>query len=131
MKLELCSYKLAKLAKKKGFDWETECFYDKNKDLTEFMYFEAERNNSDGWSAEWEFDLTAPPLELLKKWFRDVHKVHISAFPVVTNRYYFTISKIKDDGLKKIINGPYDPRESSDTYEDALEQALTKAFELI
>lgn len=130
MKEQLVTFETAKLAKEKGFDegsknvWHQDGQYT----MTSNSFFRdngaSEMRNSKGF-------IEAPNQSLLQKWLREKYDIHLSAFPVVKNRYYFTISKIKEDGIDAIIKGPYDPKTACDTYEQALEKGLIEALNKI
>lgn len=74
---------------------------------------------------------TAPSLEQLRKWLREVHNIYVSSFPVMARRYFYSISIIHTDKMEKIKGSPYLPNESQDSYEKALVLGLKEALEYI
>ena len=131
MKEQLVSYELAKLAKEKEFDWETSYYYTPDKELLAYAYYEFGRRNSKLDECITNTECTVPTQSLLHKWFRDEHKIYIFAFPVVPERFYFSITKQVTNKIEKLYESPYDPTQSKFAYEEALEQGLLKAMTLI
>ena len=135
------SLETAKLAKDKGFDWETTCFYTKNKTpyLTRGVEYVSDRDVVTNWNdgmgcyptkAE-EVLCSAPEQVLLLKWLREVHNIHVSAFPVYSNKWYHTISHISiEEPIKQVKGPPYNPADAVLTYEEAMEKGLYGALEL-
>ena len=119
MKEELISFETAKLAKDKGFEVWSPYIYSLEGDLRPNMVLNKESRYE------------APTQSLLKKWLREVHNIHVSAFPVMKERYYYSLSIILDSDMKKIKGAPYDPKESKYTYEEALEAGLYEALKII
>lgn len=68
--------------------------------------------------------ISAPTLDLVQRWLRDIHKLYIIILPV-SNKWSFRIEgsqQLKDE----IYNGG-----DFETYEDAQEAAIKKCIELI
>ena len=133
MKEELVRLETAKLAKEKGFDWETLGAW---VDLTEFEgqitleeFLRSNNHNKKG------HRYSAPTQSLLQKWLRDVHGWHIVLIPVVTMHYTFKIMKVwkKDDPFEDIETPPYKGVNAYDysTYEEALEAGLIEVLNLV
>jgi len=102
MKEAVVSFTTAKLAKEKGFNIRT---------VT---------------------NLRKPTQSLLQKWLREEHNIHVSAFPVFSNRFFPTIRKFyKDKEYDTFLGSPYPPKYSKNTYEEALECGLQEALKLI
>jgi len=122
----------AKLARKKGFDLPLR----QEGNVFDISTGQIDRNIASNKISNWNDDkyvdiCSAPTQELLKKWLREIHKIHVSSFPVFWNRYYCSVHIITDDGLIKKIGAPYDPEKSHNTYEEAFEEGLFKALEMI
>ena len=155
MKEQLINKDTAILAKEKGFDWNARFAYVKEKQeikLEELRYFDGDgsglTNNNDiedHYFGDYPDDSTelprvitptktipikgvcaVPSQSLLQKWLRDVHNIHIEmCFSWSTvNKYYFMIYPNTEQ--------PYTYESSNyPTYEEALEQALIEALNLI
>lgn len=142
MKLKLASYELSMKAKDKGFDWETLNYYASNREIYEFPYYEWNRTNDekDGYVVK-DFYCCAPTLELLSKWFRDVHNIILSVYyepENVDNMAYAYCIQIRkaDDSLPCYGDKPTSYSWNMNTgywrvYEEALSNGLFKAMELI
>lgn len=156
MKEEFITFETAKLAKEKGFNisvLEYICIHGVFQCINESTYYEEGDgyrclNNLGGpilqdynnvkidsdyagqgpcfYNDEDRSIYSAPTQSLLQKWLREKHKINISMIngSNIINLYYYEINKtnkfpIKGDGSKNY------------TYEQALEEALLKALELI
>lgn len=133
---ELISFETARLAKEKGFDWETEEFYtdDKKPRLSkgvEYMsdsYVRLWKWNSmpDNYPTEGKDVLCAAPTQsLLSRWLREVHRINVFCLP---NRYdsdiwYYCIGLTLVSKVSK--------EDTGFTYEQALEEGLKKGLKLI
>ena len=131
-------YNTAKLAKEKGFDWQTLSFYD-----LEDKRLMNDRIGSLGghdccstnplYHYEIEDILAAPTQSELQTWLREVHKIQIEIeaawnreMTEIIGYYYFnykTWSEKVEIVFKEI--------EHFDTYEQALEVALLESLKLI
>lgn len=119
MKDEFITFETAKLAKEKGFD--EYCKYHFDQEGARFN-----NNMNPTKNSEWNNCMTQPTQSLLQRWLREQHKINISMIngSNTINLYYYEINKtnkfpIKGDGSKNY------------TYEQALEESLLKALELI
>lgn len=68
--------------------------------------------------------ISAPTLDLVQRWLRDIHKLYITILPI-SNKWSFRIEgpqQLKDE----IYNGG-----DFETYEDAQETAIKKCLELL
>ena len=130
MKLQLCSLELCKLAKNKGFDWDTLHATDGVDthlafDLTGETHFDIEdiKAADNGSNSE---NYLCPTLDLLTKWMRDVHELHLDTCVLKDKLWEYNVHK---------LSSPYHELGKSfdeyDTYEEAQEAALLKAFTLI
>lgn len=150
MEKQLISFKTAKLAKKRGFDWK--CLYYYN------IYGELIANQISFWKHEEQavflgsdspdstfisktYNVEAllnsvntiklhkkslwdvPTQSLLQKWLRDAHNFHIEIHNL-SDVWWISIKKINSDNTLFIS-------ESYDNYEEVLERGLQKALKLI
>jgi hypothetical protein len=129
MKEQLISFETAKLAKEKGFDWQTRDGY--HSDL----------QDNDFWE-DWDLYLSdhynkrlisqgvysAPTQSLLQKWLREVHEIHINI-----NTFYFEDLEKYGYEVEDIIHkdGWMVLSNTAGTYEEALEFGLQEALKLI
>ena len=128
MKEQLISFETAKLAKEKGFDWET--------------MFVHESINVGGERLEWDTRVprqfstknennvfSASTQSLLQTWLRKVHDIDVYILPngtrdkSVTKRLYHPMLWVRDEYQSEL--------HSKYTYEEALEVGLQKALKLI
>ncbi len=121
MKEQLISFKLAKLAKEKGFILDDE--------LDQYRY------NKEGILIQWnELDsINAPTQSLLQKWIREIHNIFISTDVFnqnFTNKlfYCYNIRILNKDG--KVVIFKFSAN-SYNSYEKVLEEALEEALKLI
>jgi len=131
MKEQLISFETAKLAKEKGFNISNSGYvYDKKGGKVMDTPID---------KLIWSGKYPAPTQSLLQKWLREKHEIHVSAFPVFSDKYFTVIRKFyKYKGYDNILGSPYDPysptatyEEAVDTYEKALEKGLQSALKLI
>ena len=150
MKEDLVSYEVAKLAKEKGFDWESTSFYLSDKKLrfnviVDRSYYgdEAEYELDDllkHWNKkDWVYTkdicecfgpkvdnikyfeaFSAPTQALLQKWLREEHNLHCNILYCQVNNHYDVWHK-----------GSGSPDNSFSTCEEALENCLIKNLESI
>ena len=140
MKEQVISFKTAKLAKEKGFNWE--CFglyylkhpeeeinvltYDKHPlGLNPHKYGFCDWNSDDFLFKDEIKRISAPTQSLLQKWLRDKHNLHITIFSSSQESWMFRITKPHQQ-LKDGIYG-----EDFYTYEEALESGLQETLKLI
>lgn len=109
---ELIKFETATLAKKKGFDWYTSTYIDDEEDIIEDD------------TAPLIGAIPAPTQSLLQRWLREVHKIHITITSISQESWQYHITKV-GDSLGKLYNEDYDD------YEEALEDALVDALNLI
>jgi hypothetical protein len=121
MEEQLVSFETAKLAKEKNFNWETTHFY-----TIDGMAISIDHKYS-------TFSCIAPTQSLLQKWLREKHEIEAFVKP-------FTIPQlnrrgsIKYYGLVMMVDCIGDcntSTECKDIYEDAFEEALLLALNLI
>lgn len=130
MKLELCSFELAKMLKEVGFDWSTYVYFDLNNPFTSNRYVV-----NDGYSVKINYNdnnrlkqntFSAPTIELAKMWFREVHDQIIEVNRVLSGHKlgYVFKATYNDNGVIKSLN-------EFDTYNQALSAGLKEACKLI
>lgn len=118
MKEELIKFETAKLAKEKGFDWECRGRYGETLGQWVVTYPQTR------FSFWYDNDILAPTQSLLQRWLREVHKIHITITSISQESWQYHITKV-GDSLGKLYNEDYDD------YEEALEDALVDALNLI
>lgn len=116
------SFETAKLLKKKGFTENCLMRYNKVGDLVEEAY-----------KFNWNFqtiDYSAPTLQMVMKWLREVHKIHIQIWILEEKGYWF--------GIEKILNAQYKHKSLYstglediyfETYEQTIEAAIKYCLE--
>jgi hypothetical protein len=148
MKETLITFKVAKLAKEKGFDEYCFMGFNAKGELCDIdisadsilggKSLKYNNSNLPKYSLEnnqrWHINncanITAPTQSLLQKWLREVHKLHIYAFPIQWADNSITLygCSIRDFNKK----GAYITFEDeSICYEEALEKGLQEALKLI
>ena len=129
MKEQLVSYKLAKLAKEKGFNWKCLYFYCMNSTCnhidtpTEYSFkvnanFDSEDNF--GYGKTW----SAPTLAFLQQWLREEHNVKLAII----------FRENMSSGIESwdwLIKGQEVVYRQYKTYELALEAGLIEGLKLI
>lgn len=140
MEEQIISFETAKLAKEKGFDWETEEFYTNPKKpyLAKGVQY---GSDSDTYVRLWKWNsmpsnyptneedvlCAAPTQSLLQKWLREEHNIYIELSvqeAKVIATWYWKIFKHRGSGKGLIWIYEDSNGKLSDTYEDALEEAL-------
>jgi len=110
------NFETAKLLKEKGFDKYTLGYYlDDKKDKLYFDRF------SDDWNSKHVGYISAPTLQMARKWLREVHKIDISVTP--DRKAGYSVLIFKDKRL------PFDTLDSYSTYEQAAEVAIKYCLE--
>ena len=109
------SIEIAKLLKEKGFDKYTLGYYLDDKDKLYFDRF------SDDWNSKHVGYISAPTLQMARKWLREVHKIDISVTP--DRKAGYSVLIFKDKRL------PFDTLDSYSTYEQAAEVAIKYCLE--
>ena len=143
MKEQIVSFEVAKLAKKLGFNWSCDNYYNEDgilnsyKDTIALDFFKGfardyhgnktyravdaeilyllDHDNSDN------TEILAPTQSFLQKWFREIHGIHVYA-------HYIKMRSGKT--LYRYYIGEK-PSERFKTYEEALEEGLLEALKLI
>jgi len=112
----------AKLAKEKGFNWETRGFVN----LSQDNHFD---NDSllENYNSK-EHTISIPTQSLLERWLREVHEIHVGVKPYSCSRpenFEYEVSILgKRYGKWVRIDSYLD-------YEDAMERGLEEALKLI
>lgn len=138
MKDQIISYKIAILAKEKGFNIPCRTTYNNSKLIlawypNECYYgYGLEENMKDYYSNPSE-NLLAPSQSLLQRWLREVYNIHTEIFIYEgkfrkLDGYYYNIATPNKDSksIKWITNN-----KNYKTYEGALEIGLQEALKLI
>lgn len=145
----IVSYKIAKLLKEKGFDWNCYAIYD-TRNPNGFVYEASEEathcdfdnvnifNNS---STEYDFLIAAPTQSLAQKWLREVHNINILVtYEFIDDSeiaYAWNIVEHVEEGFnrKKDVWDFYKSKSSItkyrmwyNTYEEALEEGIIEAL---
>jgi len=124
-------YNTAKLAKEKGFDWQTLSFYDlEDKRLINDRIGSLGGHDCCSTNPLYHYEiediLAAPTQSELQKWLREIHNL----FVIIDYNGKFEYTKwfytIKSDTNQKVFDGGY-----WDTYEECLEVALLESLKLI
>lgn len=145
MELKLVSFKLAKMLKEIGFDWECYARFSSCGSYIDNLLKDVVRaiGNSTPqklYNAKYgEGGILAPTLELAKMWFREVHNIDVSPICTYKSRklYHLGIIFINADNMVDtiIIKSKIKEREHInmlfDSYNDALEVGLIKACEIL
>ena len=125
MKEQLISFETAVLAKEKGFEYKERFFAhfhsDKNK-LSTWTPDDWDIQNSSAWR---DLEIPAPTQSLLQKWLRDTHSIIVSVDIQDDRTYFISLTAISPNSTVDNIWGNYK------TYEEALENGLKEALELI
>ena len=126
---DIISFEMAKLAHSKGF----QLFYDAT--MAEYN-----RRGYDLYGGIVDMPqrlelinnyFEAPTHELLTKWLRETHKIHINVDSVIDGDYFYSVRTIPSKDTK-VFSKIYQPDEADfTTYEQALEHALNYALNLI
>lgn len=139
MQETLISFKTAKLAKEKGFNWKCLGNYHVGRingklNVVAIKTYEQDWNNykepnRTGYlgkkTDQGQLTTSAPTQSLLQKWLREVHGIDLCFGTLDKPNKYHVEDITKDD---KIIGGV---NIGSDTYEKALELGLQEALKLI
>ena len=116
MEEQLINFEAAKLAKEKGFDWETLWYYT-NKASTK----DGREKNYNKKAAHWT---SQPTQSLLQRWLREEHKLNIIIFPAMSQTKWFY-------GVNLVEWRDCSWENNYKTYEEALEVGLQEALKLI
>lgn len=140
MKEELTTFEISKLAKEKGFDWETREHFDFGdyNDSGKYIWNEICVLQAQNWNTnryltneERDWIISRPTQSLLQRWLRMVHNIFIEVQLDCTTEPKFAIEIwfYKDFAdYKKIEQKEWYLYR---TYEEALEKGLTEALNII
>lgn len=112
------SLEVAKLLKEAGFDWDTYSAYNKDGMFTD-------KNRSILTWNDFANYYSAPTLDVVQRWLREVHHLHITIFSSSQESWMFRITKQH----QSLEDGVYE--EDFYTYEEAQEAGIKKALEII
>lgn len=127
------------LAKKKGFNWNTDGYFNGDGDVYYASYYDPTPNNKTI-EGEWfsggnEGLCTAPTQSVLQKWLREKHNIHVNPISNFTTRfgdYNLEIIFINKNIIDSIVfREPEKLKSFFDSYEEALEKGLQEALKLI
>lgn len=121
MKDTLVSAKTSKLAKIKGFNWVVNHIYHLPSESPVLVSNPVGNEHLD------YFEALAPSQSLLQKWLRE-KKIFVEAVPIRWDLWYFVISEERPD---KPIYITCMAKEDYKTYEEALEDGLFSALEIV
>ena len=139
MKLDIVKHSTAILLKEKGFDCPSLAGYDKDGKY----WYRCGKHYSSKEPYVYKtqnYHTLAPTLELVRKWFREVHKINIKVDDFLDDEIgiewdyeIVTIGTDLDEVGNYVPLVPYSINEdrSFKTYEEALEEAIVKSLELI
>lgn len=114
----LISFKVAKLAKKKGFNIFTgKAYIDKGNQ--ELFFTPSYTGITSG------IEYHVPTQSLLQKWLREIHSIHITIFSKSQESWMYRITA-KGQSLEEGLYG-----EDFENYEEALEAGSQEALKLI
>ena len=134
MEETLISFKTAKLAKEKGLiGIKTMYYYYKGKlDMGVWDDGELDWNGEPYDNMVLDEYHSAPTQSLLQKWLREEHKIHLCVSVHGSLSTWFEVEILEEIEMLpiKARNGCYDNTDFN-TYEEALEDALYQALELI
>ena len=126
---EICTYEVCKLAKEKGFNVPTECYYHIYDDVIEAQNSLEMTGDgcADFYNSLNQCRCAAPTQSLLQRWLREEKKieVYVRNFEKETNfpQHYWNFITDGNGRTLKVGNKMFD------TYELALEDALKYALE--
>jgi hypothetical protein len=126
MEESLISFETAVLAKEKGFELNSICYYELIKEGQLRYKLVTEEDESGTWvNDDYRNRIACVTQSLLQKWLREVHNIHI-CFKYIeeeVNKFHFVVydGRIKEYGLPEIY-----PK-----YDKGLEEKLKEALKLI
>ena len=128
MKEQLISFETAKLAKDKGFNEDTELFFNSfypkgTYNINGFTNYDEVTDKRDNFTS-------LPTQSLLQKWLREKHNQHIYLFPLDNGKWGFENNSISINLDHIFINYMYEGKEYN-SYEEALEVGLQEALNFI
>ena len=135
MKDELISFKTAKLAKEKGFNWKCLFYYGDCRTPIDPILVDPDGQFGRGYilenynSKEWSYNKwSAPTQSLLQKWLRDTQNVSVETY-ISYQGWEVHVATIKANlFVTKIF---ISEKQNFNSYEEALEKGLQKALKLI
>lgn len=80
------SFKVAKLAKEKGFNLKTWSWYE---DKSNYFYQKPHPKHKLDWNNDFENSVSAPSQCKLQKWLREEHNIHIWITPLSLSNYEY------------------------------------------
>ena len=137
MEEQLISFETAKLAKDKGFNEDTELFF--NSFYPKGTYNINGLTNYDEVTDKRDNFTSLPTQSLLQKWLREKHNIHIEIeLTDNTMQFYYQYCIVDsknrechDEDMIDQATRIYNYNERFNTYEEAREQAILKAIEIV
>lgn len=124
------SFETAKLLKEKGFDEKCRTYYKVFPESRIAAIYHSSENR--GVSEDDPNEILCPTLQMVMKWLREVHKIHISVeigFDVDNHQYYFFVPSVcRFSDKSGEYENPFGEKEF-DTYEKACEAAIKYCLE--
>jgi len=138
MKEELITFETAKLAKEKGFDWETTKCYQllddgsiiKEEEGWDYQIITKINRQLTNWNKT-TLHTSSPTQSLLQKWLREEHKIEVICTPKVIDVYACKIYDISEETINILRYWSVTHKNAKKTYEEALEKGLEEALKLI
>ena len=125
----LITFKTAKLAKEKGFNWNTlHCFTDEGS----LQYSSGDEDDNGVYNHNSWDNFSAPSQSVLQKWMREQYNTHLEINVNIMRDWYYTGYNLSDKRCAE-IKELYEKGDSfvGVSYEEALEQVLFEALSLI
>ena len=121
---DFCSYEVAKLLKKKGFNESVHYEYHYTISIPQFHKKSHNFNGSEYANCQSEW-YSAPTHQMAKKWLREVHNLFIDAYYDCDfhEGYMFSVHKLPKGTTLEVHNKNYS------TYEEACEAAIKYCLE--
>ena len=132
----MITFETAKLAKDKGFNIRCKFMYDRNNEIQHTPDIKKVMLEGGGIKElKTPPQVFAPTQPLLQKWLREVHNINVeSNYLPNIQKYrclYVPMAKVIPNKEKYAFRSKYYGTDNFDTYEEALEEGLQKALELI
>lgn len=132
------TFKTAKLAKEKGFNWDTlHCFTNGGS----LQYSSGDEDDNGVYNHNMWDNFSAPTQSITQKWLREVHGIHIVIIPTVISYWTYKTVRVVAEIDNDVIRGlryvdslpPYNDVCGFDfnTFEEAFEDGLYESLLLI
>lgn len=122
----LVSFRVAELAKKKGFELNSTCYYEIYKEgPLRYKLFTEEDEEATYVNDKPDVRIAACTQDLLRKWLLQIHNIHITIFSKSQESWMYRITT-KGQSLENVLYG-----EDFYSHDEAREEALFKALNLL